>query len=226
MSARNKGSKFSPATVAVIGLGRFGTAVAHSLVRLGHDVLAVDSDERRVQLLADELPHVLQADTTDPDTLRQIGLANFERVVVGIGSCVEASVVTVMGLTDLGVPQIWAKANDHTHGRILERVGAHHVVYPEERMGKRVARLVTGKMIDHIEFDEDFSIIKTKAPEALIGGLLGIIDTMAKYGVAIIGVKPLGEPFRHITQDIVVQPNDLLIVAGDNDACEAFAALE
>ncbi|AKM09085.1 potassium channel family protein [Croceicoccus naphthovorans] len=224
--ARKPKNKFSPATVAVIGLGRFGSAVAHSLLRMGHDVLAIDCEEKRIQACAAELPHVLQADTTDIDTLRQIGLADFQRVVVGIGSDVEASILTVMGLTDLEIPQIWAKAIDKTHGRILERVGAHNVVYPEERMGNRVARLVTGKMIDHIEFDEDFSIIKTKAPEALVGSLLGIVDTMSKFGVAVIGVKPQDGPFRHITEDIVVQAHDLLIVAGSNDKCEAFAALE
>ncbi|MEZ5688469.1 MAG: TrkA family potassium uptake protein [Caenibius sp.] len=224
--ARKTKEKFSPATVAVIGLGRFGTAVANSLLRMGHDVLAIDYDEKRVQALAAEFPHVLQADTTDLDALRQIGLADFQRVVVGIGSDVEASILTVMGLTDLETPQIWAKAIDKTHGRILERVGAHNVVYPEERMGNRVARLVTGKMIDYIEFDEDFSIIKTKAPDVLVGSLLGIIDTMDKFGIAVIGVKPQDGPFRHITQDIVVQANDLLIVAGSNANCEAFAALE
>ena len=224
--ANRRNKKMPPASIAVIGLGRFGTAVAHSLRLQGHEVLAVDHDARRVQMLSDELPHVLQADTTDADVLEQIGLASFDRVVVGIGSDIEASVVTVMGLTDLGVRQIWAKATDRTHGRILQRVGAHHVVYPEEQMGRRVARLVTGKMIDHIEFDEDFSIIKTTAPKALVGSLLGIIDTMARYGVAVIGVKPQGQPFRHVTQDIVVQEHDLLIVAGCNDKCEAFAALD
>lgn len=226
MSVRPKRKPFTPATVAVIGLGRFGTALARSLVELGHDVLAIDSDPRNVQLLADEMPHILQADTTDPDALHQIGIADCERVVVGIGSDVEASVLTVMGLTDLGIPQIWAKATHRTHGRILERVGAHHVVYPEESMGRRVARLVTGKMIDQIEFDEGFSIVKTRAPQALVGSVLGIIDTMKQYGVAVIGVKPEGGAFRHVTEDIIVQPGDVLIVAGETDDCEAFAALD
>lgn len=224
--ARSKRKKPAPEAVAVIGLGRFGTAVAQALLKSGHDVLAIDSDEKLVQLVADEMPHVIQADTTDPDALRQIGLVDFQRVVVGIGSDVEASVLTVMGLTDLGIPQIWAKAVHRTHGRILERVGAHHVVYPEERMGRQVARLVTGKMIDAIEFDEDFSIVKTRAPQALVGSLLGIIDTMKDYGVAIIGVKPKVGPFRHVTQDIVIQADDLLVVAGCNESCEAFAALD
>ena len=224
--AKPKRWKPNPEAVAVIGLGRFGTAVAETLLKAGHDVLVIDSDEKRVQLLADEMPHVIQADTTDPDALRQIGLADFQRVVVAIGSDVEASVLTVMGLTDLGIPQIWAKAVHQTHGRILERVGAHNVVYPEERMGRQVARLVTGKMIDAIEFDEDFSIVKTRAPQALVGSLLGIIDTMKDYGVAIIGVKPKDGPFRHVTQDIVIQADDLLVVAGCNESCEAFAALD
>ena len=226
MSVRSKRKPFTPATVAVIGLGRFGTAVARSLAHLGHEVLAIDADARNVQLLADELPNVIQADTTDPDALRQIGIADCERVVVGIGSDVEASVLTVMGLTDLGIQQIWAKATHRTHGRILERVGAHHVVYPEESMGRRVARLVTGKMIDQIEFDEGFAIVKTRAPQQLVGSVLGIIDTMKEFGIAIIGVKPEGQPFRHVTQDIIVQAGDLLIIAGETEECEAFAALD
>ena len=224
--ARSKRKKPAPEAVAVIGLGRFGAAVAEALLKSGHDVLAIDSDEKLVQLMADEMPHVIQADTTDPDALRQIGLADFQRVVVGIGSDVEASVLTVMGLTDLCIQLIWAKAVDRTHGRILERVGAHHVVYPEERMGRQVARLLTGKMIDAIEFDEDFSIIKTRAPQALVGSLLGILDTMKDHDVAIIGVKPKDGPFRHVTQDIVIQADDLLVVAGCNESCEAFAALD
>ncbi|MCZ8321823.1 MAG: potassium channel family protein [Novosphingobium sp.] len=224
--ARTKRRKPAAEAVAVIGLGRFGAAVAEALLKSGHDVLAIDSDEKLVQLMADEMPHVLQADTTDPDALRQIGLADFQRVVVGIGSDVEASVLTVMGLTDLGIPQIWAKAVHRTHGRILERVGAHHVVYPEERMGRQVARLVTGKMIDAIEFDEDFSIIKTRAPKVLVGSLVGIIDTIKTYGVAIIGVKPKNGPFRHIIEDTIIQADDLLVVAGCNDSCETFAALD
>ena len=141
-------------SVVVIGLGRFGGAVAEALVRLGHDVLGIDADAELVQSWADRLTHVVQADSTNGDTLRRLGVQEFERAVVGIGGDIEASVLTVLALSELNVGDIWAKATSANHGRILERTGAHHVVLPEAAMGERVAHMVTGKMIDFIEFDD------------------------------------------------------------------------
>ena len=159
-------------SVAVIGLGRFGGAVAEALVRLGHDVLGIDEDAALVQSWADRLTHVVQADTTDGGTLRRLGVQEFAHAVVGIGGDIEASVLTVLALSELGVEDIWAKALGEKHGRILERTGAHHVVYPEAAMGGRVAHLVTGKMIDFIEFDDGFAIVKTRAPREAEGKTL------------------------------------------------------
>ncbi|HEY8610060.1 MAG TPA: TrkA family potassium uptake protein, partial [Roseomonas sp.] len=138
-------------SVVVIGLGRFGGAVAESLARLGHQVLGIDEDAGLVQSWADRLTHVVQADSTNSDTLRRLGVQEFERAVVGIGTDLEASVLTVLALSELGIKDIWAKALSSKHGRILERTGAHHVIYPEVAMGERVAHLVTGKMIDFME---------------------------------------------------------------------------
>jgi trk system potassium uptake protein TrkA len=173
----------------VIGLGRFGGAVAESLVRLGHDVLGIDEDAALVQSWADRLTHVVQADTTSGDTLRRLGVHEFERAVVGIGGDIEASVLTVLALSELGVEDIWAKALGEKHGRILERTGAHHVVYPEAAMGGRVAHLVTGKMIDFIEFDDGFAIVKTRAPREAAGRTLAESALRSKYGVTVVGVK-------------------------------------
>ena len=121
--------------VVVIGLGRFGGAVALSLAELGHEVLGIDESADIVQSWADRLTHVVQADTTDSETLRRLGVREFSRAVVAIGTDIEASVLTVLALTDLGVPDIWAKALEPKHGRILERTGAHHVIYPEADIG-------------------------------------------------------------------------------------------
>ena len=228
-----KKSKTPATAVLVIGLGRFGAAVARTLQAQGHEVLAVDYDEAIVASLADEFENIASADTTDPDVLRQLGAADFERAVVGIGSNIEASILTVMALADLGVKTIWAKATHRTHGRILERTGAHHVVYPEERMGMRVARLVTGKMIDFIEFEEDFSIIKTRAPSCLVGKHVAEAACMEQFAVAIIGIKSPNKPFLVVRDNIsfdtadapIIGPDDLIIVAGTNQACEAFASL-
>ena len=117
-------------SVVVIGLGRFGSAVAESLSHLGHDVLAIDEDAALVQSWGERLAHVVQADTCNAETLRQLGVADFQHAVVGIGTDIEASVLTTLALSELGVPDIWAKAINRNHGRILERTGAHYVVFP------------------------------------------------------------------------------------------------
>ena len=130
--------------VLVIGLGRFGGSVARTLERMGHEVLGVDDKGSRVQEYAPHLTQVVEADCTDTRCLDKLGASSFESVVVGIGSDIEASVLTVLALSDLGVANIWAKATNENHGRILERTGAHHVVFPEQRMGERVARLLEG----------------------------------------------------------------------------------
>ena len=158
--------------VVVVGLGRFGGAVAQSLTRLGHEVLAIEESLSLVQSWSDRLTHVVQADSSNIEALRQLGVADFQHAVVGIGSDIEASVLTVLALTELGVPDIWAKAVTTNHGKILEKTGAHHVVYPEAAMGERVAHLVTGKMIDFIEFDDDFAIVKTRPPREAVGKTL------------------------------------------------------
>ncbi len=149
--------------VLVVGLGRFGSAIAQTLTTLGHEVLGVDSDEEVVQAHADVLTHVVAANCTNTVSLRQLGVEEFTHAVVGMGD-IEASILTCVALVDLGVENIWAKAISDAHGRILERVGAHHVVYPESDMGERVAHLVTGRMMEYIQLDDDFALVETRAP--------------------------------------------------------------
>ncbi|MBS7457879.1 potassium channel family protein [Coralloluteibacterium stylophorae] len=209
----------------VIGLGRFGGAVAESLSRLGHEVLAIDEDIELVQAWADRLTHVVQADTTNADTLRRLGVAEFPSAVVAIGSDVEASVLTVLALEEIGMRDIWAKATTPKHGRILERTGAHHVVYPEAAMGERVAHLVTGQMIDFIEFHDGFAIAKTNSPREACGKSLGQSLLRSKYGITVVGVKRPRTDFEHATQETVIEPGDLLIVSGPTVNVERFAAL-
>ena len=131
-------------SVLVAGLGRFGTAVALTLVQDGVEVLAIEQDARLVEIWADELIHVVQADCSDDEVLRQLGVGQFDHAVVAIGSNVESSLLTVLALSEAGVPDIWAKADTAKHGNILSRVGAHHVIYPEKSMGQRVARALFG----------------------------------------------------------------------------------
>lgn len=211
--------------VVVVGLGRFGGAVAQSLTRMGHEVLAIEESLSLVQSWSDRLTHVVQADSSNIEALRQLGVADFQHAVVGIGSDIEASVLTVLALSELGVPDIWAKAVTTNHGKILEKTGAHHVVYPEAAMGERVAHLVTGKMIDFIEFDDDFAIVKTRPPREAIGRTLGESQLRSRHGVTVVGVKRPREDFTHAKPDTLVVEGDLLIVSGPTQKVERFAAL-
>lgn len=215
----------SPDSVVVIGLGRFGGALAESLVRLGHEVLAIDENETLVQSWADRLTHVVQADASNNETLRRLGVPDFARAVVGIGTDIEASLLTVLALSEVGVKDIWAKALSVRHGRLLQRTGAHHVVYPEAAMGERVAHLVTGKMIDFIEFDDGFAIVKTRAPQEAIGHTLAESALRSKYGVTVVGVKRPREDFTYARPETLIERGDLLIVSGPTHLVETFAAL-
>lgn len=213
------------APVIVIGLGRFGASVARSLVRLGHDVLAVDERPEIVQKYASDFTHVVAADTTDTEALRQIGADQFARAVVGIGTDIEASVLTVLGLVELGIEEVWAKAVNGKHAKILERVGATHVVKPESAMGERVAHLVTGTAIDYIEFDDGFAIARTRTPQLVTGKTLLESGLRAKYGVTVVGVKRPGSDFTYARPDTAVTISDELIVSGPTHKVEAFCAL-
>ena len=209
--------------VLVIGLGRFGGAVAQELVHLGFEVLGVDTDARRVQQLSEPLTHTLEADTTSADVLEQIGARDFDNAVVGIGSDIEASILTTAALADLGVPNIIAKAVTEAHGRILDRVGAHTVVYPEHESGRRIAHLVGGSIIDWFQLDENFAMVETVAPSEMLGKTLAELEVRARYDVTVVAVKPNEEGFTYATADTCLEEGDVLVVAGASDACERFA---
>ena len=211
--------------VLVIGLGRFGGSVARALERMGHEVLGADTDPSRVQEYAQDLTQVVEADGTDQTSLERMGAASFTSAVVGIGSNIEASVLAVLALSDLGVPNIWAKATNEKHGRILERTGAHHVVFPEQKMGERVARLLNERLLDFISFGDEFAIARLAAPEPIVGLPLVTSECRRKYDVTVIGVKREGEDFIHAVPDTIIMPGDVLVVSGRVEKIEAFAAV-
>jgi trk system potassium uptake protein TrkA len=210
--------------VVVIGLGRFGGAVAETIAALGQDVLGIDENAERVQAWAERLTHVVQADSTEAETLRRIGVADFPRAIVAIGSDVEASVLTVLALTELAVPEIWAKALSPKHGRILERTGAHRVVYPEADMGRRVAMLVATNMLDLMEFADGTALGQTRVPEEAVGRTLGECTMRLGWGVQVVGVKRAGQAFAPAEPGTRLEAEDVLIVVGETRRIEAFAA--
>lgn len=213
------------APILVIGLGRFGSATAATLKKLGREVLAVEKNASMVQEWSGKLTHVVEADTTNIEALRQIGAGEFTTAVVGIGTSIEASVLTTGNLVDLGVEQIWAKAISAAHGRILSRIGAHHVLYPESDAGSRVAHLVSSRMLDYIEFDEgNFAVVKMRPPKEIQGFTLGETGIRSSYGVTVVGVKKPGRDFTYATPDTRVSDEDLLVVAGQAELLNRFAA--
>jgi len=211
--------------ILVVGLGRFGGQVAASLVRLGHEVLAIDHDEQIVQRWADRLTYVVQADSTDEDALQQLGVGDLHRAIVGIGTDIEASVLTVLALNELGMRDIWAKAISAKHGKILSAVGADHVIYPEAAMGERVAHLIASRMLDFIEFDDGYAIAKVQAPAEAIGRTLAESALRTKYGITVVGVKMTGSDFTYARPETVVYGGALLIVAGKTPEVERFASI-
>ena len=213
--------------VAVIGLGRFGTALALELARGGTEVLAVDSRPDVVQRLSGQLGHVVVADSTDPGALTEIGMGDFTRAVVAIGNDLEASILTTALLAELETRDIWAKAVSRQQATILERVGAHHVVFPEQDMGERIAHLVAGRLLDWVELDPQWVFAKTKPPRELVGVPLGDSGLRKKHRVTVVSVKPENQAnYTHADYDTVLTYGSLIVIAGKPADVERFVDLQ
>jgi trk system potassium uptake protein TrkA len=212
--------------VLLVGLGRFGSAAAAELDRLGREVLAVDDDAALVQEWADQVTHTVQADATQLDALRQLGAEEFQVAIVAVGSQIEASVLITANLVELGIAQIWAKAVSRSHGRILERIGANHVIYPEAEAGERIARLVSGRLLDFIQFDDDFVLVKMHAPRVICGKTLTESGVRTVHKVTVVGIKRPGSPFTYATEETVAHEGDVIVVSGRDAEVQKFAALD
>jgi trk system potassium uptake protein TrkA len=202
--------------VVLVGLGRFGSAVALELTRRGVEVLAIDCSAKRAQSMSGRLTQVVSADCTDIDALRQLGVQDFYRAIVAIGSDIEASILVTSLLVELGIEDVWAKAISDHHGRILRRVGAHHVVFPEVEMGERIAHLVSGRMLDYMQVDEDFALAKILSPQDVVGIPLGESKLRARYGVTVVAVKSPDGSFTYAAYDTTLTYDDIILVVGRN----------
>lgn len=212
---------------AVIGLGRFGASVAVHLYQLGYDVLAVDSEEERTQKFSDEVTHVVQADATDENTLKALGIRNFDVVVVAIGEDIQANVMTTLLLKELGVPYVVAKAKNALHGRMLEKVGADKVVYPERDMGIRVAHnIISRNVLDYIELSPNLSIVEVNAPKELIGKTLQQADLRPRFGINVVAIKRDEELNVSPKAEDVIESKDVLVVIGNNEGIQSLEEME
>ncbi len=208
---------------AVIGLGRFGAAMATTLISLGQDVLGIDTDQERVQDLSDVVPNLLILNASDPKALQEAGVGEVDVAVISIGTNIEASLLIVMAVKEMGVKSIVAKSTTEVHGRILERLGVDRVIYPEREAATRMAHsLVVPNVIDYISLSSDFSIIEIPAPALFVGKSLRAIDLRAKHGLTLIAIKRVVDG-RNTTSvsppaDEVIQSGDTLALVGSNKA--------
>jgi trk system potassium uptake protein TrkA len=208
---------------AVIGMGRFGTSVAKTLSGLGYEVLAIDSSEQRTQEVSHTVTHVVQADSTDEEALRALGLRNFDVVVIAIGQDIQSSILTTITVKELGVPMVIVKAQNELHGKVLKKVGADKVIYPERDMGQRVAHhLISSNIIDYIELSEDHSIVEIKATKAMIGKDLRQLDIRARYGCNVMAVKTGARMNIAPSAEDSIKEDDILVVVGKNDDLKNF----
>jgi len=220
-----KKRSFHSANVAVIGLGRFGSALATELMNSGHQVLGIDSDDRIVQSLSTVLTHVVSADTTDEENLRELGIADMDSAVVAIGADLEASILTASLLLQLGVKQVWAKANSTSHGRILKQIGVHQVIFPEYEMGRRVAHQVSGESLDYVHIDEDFVMVKTYVPQVFEGMLLSEAKIRASFGVTVVAIND-GNGYKPAFPESVLKKGDTIVIAGPKGPLDQFCQLD
>lgn len=208
----------------MIGLGRFGSAVATTLAALGHDVTGIDGDEDKVRSVADVVSLAMQLDATDEKALRGAGIKDVDVAVVSIGENIESSLLVVTLLQEIGIKQIVAKSVTALHGRILEKLGVSRVVFPEREMAIRVAHsLVMPNVVDYIELSTDFSIVEVPAPQAFVGKSLRDIGLRARFGLTTIAVKHVAFPGAAPTTNIapgpddVIQQGDVLSLLGSNE---------
>lgn len=202
---------------AVIGLGRFGSSLALTLTRMGYDVLAVDTNEEKVNNIMDRVTHAAQVDAMDEQALKVLGIRNFDVVVVAIGQDVQSNILVTVMLKDLGVKMVVSKAITELHGRVLERVGADKVIFPERDMGVRVAQaLVSKNIVDQINLSPDYSILEMTAPDGLSGKTLAQGALRFKHGVTVLAIRRGNDVIISPGAKQVVQQGDVLVVVGRN----------
>ena len=203
---------------AVIGMGRFGSSVATTLTKIGYDVLAIDSNEDKVNDIMDLVTHAVQADAMEEQTLKDLGIRNFDVVIVAIGQDVQSNILVTVMLKELGVKKVVAKAQSELHGKVLTKVGADKVVFPEQDMGVRVAHaLVSHNILDQINLSPEYSIVELIATDEFIGKTLQDSGIRMKHGVTVLAIRRGDDVIISPGAKQIVKEADILVVVGKND---------
>lgn len=220
---------------AVIGIGRFGYSVAKTLTEEGCQVLAIDKDHERVQEISDFVAQAVNLDATDEKSLRAVGISDVDVCVVSIGQNKEASIMTTLLLKEIGMGEVVCKAISRMHGKVLQKIGADRVIFPEGEMGERVARsLAHPTILDNLELSKDYGIFEIVTPQEFVGKTLGELDIRAKFGFTVIAIRECIPPHEdkkyHPMKSINVSPmagdvipqDGVLVVVGSNKGVERF----
>ncbi len=207
-------------TFVVIGLGRFGKAVATELCSLGHEVLVIDGREENVQAVADQVTHAATGDARDPAVLKALGVRNYDCAVVAAGDDVGNSTLITLNLKEIGVKEVIAKAQSHVHRKVLEKIGADRVVFPEHEMGVKLAQgLSSSNVLNFIELSDDYGIVELAAPQSWVGHSIKELDVRAKYGVNLIAVRNAAAHQLEVAPgaDYILCAGDVVVTLGRNE---------
>ncbi len=210
----------------VIGLGRFGTSVAETLYALGNDVLAVDIDEEAVQNIAERVTHAVQVDANDEVSLRALGIGNFDVAIISIGSNIQANILSTLLVKEMNVKHIITKANNAMHAKVLYKIGANRVIFPERDMGIRVAHnLCSSNILDYIELSPDFSIAEIVTPKEWEGHSLKDLDLRVRYSVNVVAIKRDDNIEVSPAADEVIQEGDIIVAIGGTSELNGIESL-
>ena len=212
----------------VIGLGRFGISLARTLLKKGYEVLAIDTDEARVDEIADEVTHAVQADATEEKTLKALGVQNYDAAVVSIGGDIQSNIMATLILKELGVEYVLSKASSQIHARLLEKVGADKIVFPESDMGVRVAHnLISSNVLDYIELSPNYSLIEVVSPVNFCGKSLDQLDLRQRYGVNVMAIKRKedNQVLVNPRADDLIYEGDILIVMGETEGLDKIRGI-
>lgn len=203
---------------AIIGMGRFGSSVATALTDMGFDVLAIDSSEQRIQEISNIVTHAVSANSTDEEAMRALGIRNFEVVVVAIGQDIQSSILTTLILKDLGIPTLIVKAQNELHGKVLQKIGADKVIFPERDMGLRVAHHLTSpNILDYIELSDDYSIVEMRTSDKMVGKNLKQLDVRARFGCNVMAIKTGSKMNISPDANQPLDKDDVLVILGQKD---------